>query len=112
MPVADEVDTWIQCFTLYLAVNTEKEPNRIKPLLAYMNTTVKASMKYEWSSWTEYDQNYHQEAADSGLKDKSKVDPTTYTQCFINACSHSLTTKIGQSIDHATDVHPCEVQSP
>ena len=64
-----DLPTWIQCFNLYLTVITEKEPNCLNPLLAYMNTIVKASTKYKWSSWIVYDQNYRQEAADSGLKD-------------------------------------------
>ena len=29
-----DLPTWIQCFNLYLAVITEKEPNHLKPLLA------------------------------------------------------------------------------
>ena len=107
-----DLPTWIQCFTLYLAVITEKEPSRTKPLLAYMNTIVKASMKYKWPSWIVYDQNYRQEAADSGLKDWSKVDPSTYTQCFTNAAvSNENWCKVCQSIDHATDVCPSKIYS-
>lgn len=50
-----------------------------------------------------YDPNYRQEAADSGLKDWSKVDPSTYTQCFTDAAIRSKKwCKAGQSIDHTT----------
>lgn len=106
MPVVDEghiiaedinptrklIPDLLTCFTLYLAVITEKEPSNIKRLEAYINTTVKASMKYKWPSWI-----------------VSKVDPSTYTQCFINAAaSNENWCKVCQSINHATDVCPCK----
>jgi hypothetical protein len=102
-----DLPTWVQCFNVYLAVILEREPSRTKSLLAYMNTIVKASTKYKWPSWIVYDQNYRQEAVDNGLKDWSKVDPSTFTQCFTNAAISSENwCKVCQSMDHATEVCP------
>lgn len=53
-----DLATWIQCFALYMAVITEKEPDRFKSPLAYMTTIAKASLKYSWPSWVVYDLNY------------------------------------------------------
>lgn len=74
-----DLATWLQCFCIYMAVVTEHEPERLKSLLAYLSTIAKASTKFSWLSWVVYDQNCRQEAADSGCKDWSKVDPSTYT---------------------------------
>ena len=75
-----DLATWLQCFAVYMAVITNKEPDRTNNLLAHMVTIAKASTKYSWPSWVVYDQNFRQEAADNGLKDRAKVDPSIYTQ--------------------------------
>ena len=99
-----DLATWLQCFGLYIAVVTEQEPERTKSLLAYLSTIAKASAKYSWPSWVVYDQNFQQEAADSGRKD---WDPSIYTQCFTNAAISSENwCKVCQSIDHGSDVCP------
>ena len=63
-----DLATWLQCFAVYMAAITNKEPDRTSNLLAYMVTIAKASTKYGWPSWLVYDQNFRQEAADNGLK--------------------------------------------
>jgi hypothetical protein len=39
-----DLPTWVQCFNLYLAVISEREPSRTMSLLAYMNTIVKPAL--------------------------------------------------------------------
>lgn len=102
-----DLATWVQCFALCMAMITEADPSCIKSLLVYMTTIAKASMKYKWMSWVVYDQNYRQEAADSGITDWSKVDPSTYTQCFANAAISSENwCRFCQSINHTSEVCP------
>ena len=102
-----DLATWLQCFCLYSAVITEREPDRTKSLLAYATTIAKASLKYSWPSWVVYDQNFRQEAADSGNKDWSRIDPSIYTQCFTSAAISSESwCKFCQSVDHNSDVCP------
>ena len=58
----------------------------------------------ELPSWVIYDQNFRQEAADSGRKDWSKVDPSIYTQCLTNAARSSVSLcKVCQSIDNGLE---------
>ena len=80
-----DLATWIQCFSIYAAVIITKEPERARNLLAYMSLIAKCSLKYKWPSWVVYDLNFRQDAAEVGLKDWSKVEPSTYTQCFTGA---------------------------
>ena len=95
-----DLATWMQCFAVYTAVITDKEPDRINNLLTYMVTIAKPS---SWLSWVVYDQNFWQEAANNGLKGWSTVDPSFYTQCFTYAAvSREKWCKSCQSIDHGS----------
>ena len=40
-----------------------KQPSKVPDLMAYLNTTAKASKKYVWPLWVVYNQNFRQEAA-------------------------------------------------
>lgn len=107
-----DLATWIQCFGIYAAVITTKEPERMKNLLAYMCLIAKCSLKYKWPSWAVYDLNFRQDAADAGLKDWSKVDPSTYTQCFTGASiSQESWCKACHSIDHVSENCPIKPAS-
>ena len=65
--VIPDLATWIQCFTLYMAI------------VVYMAEVARASMKYRWPSWVVYDKNFRQAAAESGLKDWSNIEPNIYS---------------------------------
>lgn len=102
-----DLATWVRCFGIYAAMITSKEPDRTKNLLAYMCLIAKCSLKYKWPSWAVYDLNFRQDAADTGLKDWSKVDPSTYTQCFTGASiSQDNWCRSCHSIDHVSDTCP------
>ena len=67
----------------------------------------KCSLKYRWPSWLVYDQNFRQEAAESGRTDWSKVDPSIYAQCFTGASiSPENWCKRCHSVDHVSDSCP------
>ena len=72
----------------------------------------KCSLKFEWPSWAVYDLNFRQDAADSGLKDWSKVELSTYTQCFTGASnSQENWCRQCHSIDHVTDTCPIKLST-
>ena len=107
-----DLATWLQCFCIYMAVVTEHEPDRVKPLLAYLSMIDKASAKFSWLSWVVYDQNFRQETADSGRKYWSKVDSSIYTQSFTNASlSGESWCRICQSIDYRSSACPLRSRS-
>ena len=71
-----------------------------------------------------YDQNFRQEAAESGNLDWAKVDPSIYTQCFTGATqtyvegclartvsfNTSVTTAVNQVTPHLSVLNPRRVQ--
>ena len=102
-----DLATWVQCFGIYAAIITSKDPTCMKNMFVYLTLIAKCSQKYRWSSWVVYDQNFWQEAAEIGQKDWSKVDPSIYAQCFTGASiSQENWCKHCHSIDHVSDTCP------
>ena len=105
--VIPDLATWVQCFTLYMAIVVKQEPERASFLLAYMAEVARASMKYRWPSWVVYDKNFRQAVAESGLKDWSNIEPSIYSQCFTRMrISQEGWCKHCESIDHTSEGCP------
>ena len=49
--------SWVQCFSVYITVITNKQPTRLQELLAYMVTMIKMR------GWLAYDEMFRQRAA-------------------------------------------------
>lgn len=101
--IIPDLATWCQCYSLFIAVVTQKKPERVPELMAYLSTIAKASLNYRWPSWIIYDQNFRQEAAGNPTQSWAKVDASLYAQCFTgqaaraeNWCSRC------QCLEHAT----------
>ena len=105
-----DLGTWSQCFAIFMAVVTAKEPDHSADLLAYLSTIAKASLKYRWPAWIVYDQNFRQEAADKGLRKWAQVDPSIYAQCFTGmSISQEGWCKTCMSIDHSSESCPLKM---
>ncbi len=74
--------TWLQCFSLYVAVVAAKQPGKVADLMAYQVLITKASQSYRWPSWLVYDQSFRQEMAGKKGQTWAKVDPSIYALCF------------------------------
>ena len=100
---------WVQCFSMYMVVVTVKKPARTKNLLAYQAVISICSQKFRWPSWAVYDQNFRQEAAETGLKDWSKMEPSIYKQCFTGAAINpEIWCRQCYSIDYSSEACPAK----
>ena len=108
-----DLATWVQCFCLYAAVFIKHSPERVGGPLAYMTLIARCSAKYRWPNWVVYDQNFRQEAAETGRTLWGKVDPSIYTQCFTNATLNTLESwcRRCHSVDHVSDACPLKPAS-
>ena len=61
---------------------SNKSPQHIPELMVYMVSILRASHEYEGSAWTTYDAAYRRQAAATGHKEWSRVNPSLYTVCF------------------------------
>ena len=73
---------WVQCFGIYTAVLTLKQPNRIQDLLGYQALIVEACMEYNCEAWLGYDRRFQQDAAASPTTVWAKIDPTLWNKAF------------------------------
>ena len=73
---------WIQCFGIYVAVLTQKHPDRIQDLLGYQILIVEACMEYNCEAWLGYDRRFRQNAAVSPGTVWAKIDPTLWNKAF------------------------------
>ena len=108
--IIPDLATWSQCFNLFAAVVVKQHPERARSLFAYSSLIARCSAKYRWPSWVVYDQNFRQEAAESGNLDWAKVDPSIYTQCFTGATQTFVEgwCRRCQSVDHVTENCPAK----
>ena len=102
----------VQCCSVYMAVVTDNNPKRTRSMLAYLTLIAKSSLKYCWTSWLVYNQNFRQQVAEMSLKDWSKVDPSIYAQCFKGASVKPENwCKQCDLVDHVSDSCPLKACS-
>ena len=49
---------WIQCFSVYIAVITRKQPDRIQDLLGYQSRILETHLEYAGDYWLGYDRRF------------------------------------------------------
>ena len=84
-------------------------------IVVYMVEVARASMKYRLPSWVVYGKNLRQAATESGLKDRSNIVPSIYSQCFTGMrISQEGWCKHCESIDHTSEskIHGTQEASP
>ena len=83
-----DLATWLQCYSLYVAVVTIKQPDRIPEL---MTLITRASTRYKWPAWLVYKQNFRQEAANNPSQSWAKVNAIIYIVFLRTKTSHLRT---------------------
>ena len=77
-----DVDTWVQCFAVYIGVMSHKYPEAVPELLAYMILIVRSSREFAELTWARYDTEYRRHAANSGNRQWSRINPSMYAVHF------------------------------
>ena len=88
---------------LYVSVLAIQSPQYVPELMAYMVSILQASQEYEGSAWTTYDAAYHSQAAATGNKQWSKVNPSLYTVCFTGKVRKAIRCDLCLSTAHKTE---------
>ena len=98
-----ELNTWIQCFAVYIGVMAGKHPSAVPEMLAYMLTIMKAAREYEDPTWILYDLAYRDKAAATKNRTWSQIDVGLYNQIFTGRARQLKLCKHCNSTSHATD---------
>eukprot|EP00731_Ephydatia_muelleri_P006555 Em0003g803a len=77
-----DVDTWVQCFAVYIGAMSHKYPEAVPELLAYMILIVRSSREFAELTWARYDTEYRRHAANSGNRQWSRINPSMYAVHF------------------------------
>ena len=102
-----DLETWIQCFSLFAATLLPHHPGRLAELMAYQSIIAKASARYKWPSWIIYDQSFQQDVESNPSQSWAKVEPSTYALCFTGQAKSAENWRYRcQSLDHVSSNCP------
>lgn len=84
---------WVQCFSIFMAVRTQKYPEKTQDMLGYLALIIEARMEYEGDGWLGYDRRFRQNAAASPDATWARIDPTLWNMAFVgqakvSRCKH------------------------
>ena len=73
---------WVQCFGIYTAIISKKEPDRTADLIGYQQMIIDSSQNCCEGGWLNYDRHFRLKASATGLKDWSSVEMNIWKRAF------------------------------
>ena len=73
---------WIQCYAIYMAVRTQKFPDKVQDMLGYLALIVEARMENDGDGWLGYDRRFRQTAAATPDIPWARIDSTLWNKAF------------------------------
>ena len=74
----------MQCFSLYTAIISKKQPDRVADLLAYQSLIIDAHREYKGNYWSGYDRRFRQRAAATQSIHWASIDSTLWSLAFVS----------------------------
>ncbi len=103
--------TWLQCFALYSGVLGRHEPNVIPELMAYMITISRAIQDFYGLAWVRYDSSFRRNAAVTGNRKWSAINPSIYSFCFTGKAAVAARCDLCLSTGHETSHCPLQEET-
>ena len=97
-----EIFTWVQCFATYTSVLSGSYPETVPELLAYLVTITRVSQDFAGLAWVRYDASFRRQAAITGNRKWSQVNPSLYSICFTGRAQHANRCELCFSATHVT----------
>ena len=94
------ITDWTQAFLAYTAALVSEHPSATLELLAYSLRIIKASQQYDGLYWRTYDTHFRINAAASGNRQWSRLDPDLYTRFFTGRAKPAVACSVCDSIAH------------
>ncbi|KAL5471327.1 hypothetical protein EMCRGX_G029431 [Ephydatia muelleri] len=94
-----ELIPWVQCFATYTSVMSRRFPESVPELLAYMTGIIRASREHG-PTWIEYDSAFRRQAASTGNRVWSRINPSLYAVNFTGKAQGIPRCSTCASIDH------------
>ena len=104
----NDFHTWLQCFALYCGVLGRYDTTTIPELMAYMITISRASQDFSGLAWVRYDSAFRRNAAVTGNRKWSAINPSIYSFCFTGKAAISTRCDLCLSTGHVTTNCPLQ----
>ena len=97
-----DILTWVEAFTIYSIILCASQPARWADLSHYKLLIIQTAKKFPGKAWQLYDTAFRKNAAASGLKDWSKMNPDLYNfHTLVQTPSSSGTSHPKASASHS-----------
>ena len=93
---------WLQCFAVYVGVMSAKHPEAIPELMAYMVAVIRACEDFSGLAWIRYDAAYRRQAAASGNRTWSRINPSLFSLCFTGKAQAAKRCDLCLAASHVT----------
>ena len=97
-----EINVWLQCFAVYVGVMSAKHPEAIPELMAYMVAVIRACEDFSGLAWVRYDAAYRRQAAASGNRTWSRINPSLFSLCFTGKAQAAKRCDLCLAASHVT----------
>ncbi len=74
-----DIVSWSQCFAFYVRILAGTSPGLVPDLLVYMVHMLQVSQDFGGLAWTNYDQAFRRQAASTGNRLWSMINPSLYS---------------------------------
>ena len=71
-----EITSWVQCFASYIGDLSGTSLDAVSELVAYLIHIVRVSQGFECMAWVNYDVAFQHQAAMTGNRQWSKINPS------------------------------------
>ena len=99
---------WVQCFSLYTAIISKKQPDRVADLLAYQSLIIDAHREYKGDYWSGYDRRFRQRAAATQSIHWASIDSTLWSLAF---ASRGTTSRCKYCFSTSHSAEYCDLNS-
>ena len=97
-----DIATWLQCFATYTSVMSRAHPQPVPEFLACLIIVLRASQDFGGVAWVMYDAALGRQAAITGNRQWSRVNPSLYSICFSGVVCTGTCCKLCLSLSHPT----------
>ena len=95
-----DIASWIQCFAVYVGIMAGSSPESVPELMAYLIQIVRVSQDFSGLAWVNYDLAFRRQAAATGNRLWSKINPSLYSICFSGVARANKRCELCLSLTH------------
>ncbi len=94
---------WLQSYALYVGVMAGQHPEAVPELMAYLVNILRASQDFTGLAWLTYDAAFRRQAAITGNRQWSRLNPTLYNICFVEKAWATSRCELCMDLHHKTN---------